>query len=83
MRTKQEIVAALKDTCVILDERKTQFVLMLHSLERENVATENDLEKSKEEEANDAEDDNTDEVDNGNENESSKEDSDRSAEAAV
>jgi len=35
MMTKQEIVTALKDTCVMLDERKAQFELMTHSLERE------------------------------------------------
>jgi hypothetical protein len=33
--TKQEIVKALKDTCVLLDERKAQFELMIHSLEGE------------------------------------------------
>jgi hypothetical protein len=35
--TKQEIVAALKDTCVMMDERKDQFELMIHSLEGESA----------------------------------------------
>jgi len=39
-RTKQEIVAALKDTYELLDERKAQFELMIHSLEGENADAE-------------------------------------------
>jgi hypothetical protein len=30
--TKEEIIAALKDTCVMLDERKAKFELMIHTL---------------------------------------------------
>jgi len=37
---KQEIVVALKDTCVMLDERKSQFELMIHALEKEDVGAE-------------------------------------------
>jgi hypothetical protein len=40
--TKKEIIVALKDTCVMLDERKTQFELMIHALEMEGA--ENDEE---------------------------------------
>ena len=61
--SKQEIVAALKDTCVMLDERKAQFDLMIHSLEREDVVAEDELE--------DNEDDNAERA--GNEDERSKE----------
>jgi uncharacterized RmlC-like cupin family protein len=78
--TKQKIVTALKDTCVMLEERKTQFELMIQSLEREDAAAENKLEESEEEDINDAEEDNTDEADN--ENEDGKEDSDSSLELA-
>jgi len=35
--TKQKIIAALKDTCVMMDERKAQFELMIHPLERERM----------------------------------------------
>lgn len=46
--TKQEIIAALKDTCVLMDKRKAQFELMIHSLEGEGVdKAENDNEDSK------------------------------------
>jgi len=71
--TKQEIVAALKDTCALLDERKAQFELMIHSLEGENVDDEDEqAESEKEEEVDNAED----------ENEDGDEDSDNSSEAA-
>jgi len=49
LMTKQEIVAALKDTCVMLDERKIQFELMIHSLEREDAAVEDEQAESEEE----------------------------------
>ena len=79
--TKQEIVTAFKDTCVMLDGRKAQLELMTHSLENGNdVAVENELEESEEEEVNNADDDNAVKVDNGNEG--SKEDSDSSSETA-
>jgi len=60
MMTKQEIVVALNDTSVMLDERKTQFELMIHSLERErerereDAATEDEQEESEEEKDGDA-----------------------------
>jgi hypothetical protein len=38
--TKEEIIAALKDTCVMLDERKAKFELMIHTLEGQDVGTE-------------------------------------------
>jgi hypothetical protein len=71
LMTKQEIVAALKDTCVLLDERKAQFELMIHSLEGENTDADEQAENEKDEEAHDAE----------NENEDGAEDSDSSSEA--
>jgi len=54
MMTKQEIVVALKDTCVILDERKTQFELMIHSLEREDAASGDEQADSEDNNAGDA-----------------------------
>jgi hypothetical protein len=72
MMTKEEIVAALKDTCVILDERKVQFENMIHSLEREDAAAEDELE--------DNEDDNADEA--GNDDQEEEEASGSSSEAA-
>jgi len=38
LMTKEEIIVALKDTCVMLDSRKTQFELMIHALEKEDLA---------------------------------------------
>jgi len=35
--SKEEIITALKETCVILEERKTQFERMIHVLERKKV----------------------------------------------
>jgi hypothetical protein len=69
LMTKQEIVKALKDTCVLLEERKAKFELMIHSLEGEITA-------ANEQEA----DDYADEVDSDNED--NKEDSDSSSGAA-
>jgi hypothetical protein len=40
--TKEEIIAALKDTCVILHERKAQFELVIHALERKDDDAEDD-----------------------------------------
>jgi hypothetical protein len=54
--TKQEIIAALKDTCVMMDKRKAQFELMIHSLEGEST----DADEQEEDEG-------TDEADNDNE----------------
>jgi hypothetical protein len=72
MMTKEEIVAALKDTCDMLDERKVQFELMIHSLEREDAAAEDELE--------DNEDDNADEA--GNDYQEEEEASGSSSEGA-
>jgi len=55
--TRQDIVAALKDNCMMLDERKTQFKLMIHALEKEDVATADEQEESDEEEADVADED--------------------------
>jgi len=41
--TKEEIVTVWKDTCVMLDERKTQFELMIHALEKEDAENDDDL----------------------------------------
>ena len=71
MMTKQEIVAALNDTCVMLDERKAQFELMIHSLESEDVAAEDELEYNDEDDVEEA----------GNEDEGSEEGSGSSSEA--
>jgi hypothetical protein len=38
--TMEEIIAALKDTCVMLDERKAKFELMIHSLEGKDAGAE-------------------------------------------
>jgi len=35
--SKEEIITSLKDTCVILDERKAQFERMIHALERKEA----------------------------------------------
>jgi len=75
LMTKQKIMTDLKDTCVMLDERKARFERMIHALEKEDAAAENELEESNEENADDAKDDNVDEVANGNEDASGKEDS--------
>jgi len=40
LMSKKEIVAALKDTCVMVDERRTQFEMMIHALEKEDVVDE-------------------------------------------
>jgi hypothetical protein len=40
--TKEEIIAALRDTCVMLDERKAQFELMIHALEKEDAEKDDD-----------------------------------------
>jgi hypothetical protein len=80
--TKKEIIGALKDTCVMLDERKARFELMIHTLEKEDAAAENELEESEEEEVDTDKDDDTDEADNSNEDASSKEDSGSSSEKA-
>ncbi|XP_024634546.1 uncharacterized protein [Medicago truncatula] len=72
LMTKQEIVAALKETCVLLDERKAQFELMIHSLEGEYADADVQAENEKDEEAHDAED----------KNEDGAEDSDSSSEVA-
>jgi len=70
MMTKQEIVAALKDTCVRLDERKSQFELMIHSVEREDVVAED--EQAESEEATDGDVDQEDEEAFGSSSEASE-----------
>jgi len=40
--TKEAIITAPKDTCVLLDEKKDQFELMIHSLEKEKDAVEDE-----------------------------------------
>jgi len=52
--TKEEIIVALKDTCVMLDERKAQLELIIHALEKEDVAVASEQEDNEEEEADDA-----------------------------
>jgi len=59
LMTKEEIIAALKDTCVMLDERKAQFELMIHALEKENAANDDEH----------AENDNDEDAGNANEDE--------------
>ena len=49
--TRQEIVAALQDTCVMLDERKAQFEMMINSLEKEDVAAEDEREVNEDDNA--------------------------------
>lgn len=44
--TTQEIIAALKDTCVMMDEKKAQFELIIHSLERKDAVVEKDLKEN-------------------------------------
>jgi hypothetical protein len=47
--TKEEIIAALKDTCAMLDERKAKFELMIHALEGEDAGiVDKELESEKE-----------------------------------
>jgi len=74
LMTKQKIVTTLKDTCVLLIEKKAQFELIIHSLEKEEAAAEDELD--------DVEDDNADEAANGNEDASGNEDSGSSSEEA-
>ena len=42
--SKEEIITALKDTCVILEESKTQFERMIHALERKEDDAGTDVE---------------------------------------
>lgn len=39
-------MSTLKDTCIMLDERKAQFELMIHALEREAGADDGEHAKS-------------------------------------
>jgi len=68
--TKEQIIVALKDTCVMLDERKAQFELMIQSLEIEDAAAEDEPE---EDEGGDIDgavnEDESDEEDSGNSSE--------------
>jgi len=66
--TKKEIIAALKDTCVMLDEGKAQFELMIDSLEKEDVG--DGIED--EEEASDAGEDQEDEEASGRSSEAAE-----------
>jgi len=70
--TKQAIITALKDTCVLLDEKKAQFELMIQSLEKEEAAAED--------EPDDAENDDAEGT--SNEDASGKDDSGSSSEEA-
>jgi len=45
---RKEVVAALKHTCIMLDERKTQFELMIQALEKEDGTAEGKHEGSEE-----------------------------------
>jgi hypothetical protein len=47
--SRNEIVAALRDICTILDEKKAQFELMIEALENEEVAAEAENPDTKEE----------------------------------
>jgi len=68
LMTKQDIVAALKDTCVILDERKAQLELMIYALEKEDVATADEHGETDEEEDDAADEDQKDGDEDGAEN---------------
>ena len=59
--TKEEIIITLKNSCVILDERKAQFELMIYALEKEDVIAEEELEESEDEEDDNADKDHEDE----------------------
>jgi len=79
--SKQDIVAALKDTCLMLDERKAKFELMISALEREDVDVdgEDGEDESEKEVKDDASSDNENEEDD---NKGDDEASGRSSEAA-
>jgi len=47
--TRHDIVALLTNTCVMLDERKAQFELMIHALEKKDDANADEQEGSDEE----------------------------------
>jgi len=47
--SKQDIVAALKETCLMLDERKNKFELMISALEMEDAGAAGDAEDDEEE----------------------------------
>ena len=49
--TNEAIITSLKDTCLLLDEKKAQFELMIHSLEKEKVAAEDELDDVENEDA--------------------------------
>jgi len=62
--SKEEIIVALKDTYVMLDERKTQFGLMTHALERKDAGAEvEEVESEKEVEDEDGSGNEDEEVD--------------------
>ncbi|XP_024633419.1 uncharacterized protein [Medicago truncatula] len=48
--TKEEIITALKDMCVMLDERKAQLKLMIHSLEKGHADNNDDLDEGEKDE---------------------------------
>jgi cobalamin biosynthesis protein CobT len=74
LMTKQDIVAALKDTCVMLDERKVKFELMIHALEGKNDDAE-DEEADSEKDVDDEDESEKEDEEAGNEDdEMSKED---------
>jgi len=49
--TKQAIITALKDTYVLLDEKKAQFELMIHSMENKEAAVEDESDDSEDDDA--------------------------------
>jgi hypothetical protein len=80
--TKEEIIAALKDTCVMLDERKAQFELMIHGLEEKYAENDDDLaESDNDEDAENAAED-EEEADAANDDKKDEETSGSSTEAA-
>jgi phosphopantothenoylcysteine synthetase/decarboxylase len=55
--TRRDIISALKDTCSMLDERKTLFEKMIAALETEDQAAECELEEEVREAEQEAEED--------------------------
>jgi len=63
LMSKQDIMAALKDTCLMLDERKAKFELMISALEREDSDAKDGEAESEKEVEDDAGSGNKDEED--------------------
>jgi hypothetical protein len=66
--TKEKIIAALKDTCTMLDERKAKFELMIHALEGKDADAE-DKEAESEKEVEDEDESEKEDEEAGNEDE--------------